>query len=489
MAKNKHETPSSNSIQHIVPVVAVLGHVDHGKTTLLDAIRKTSIAQREHGGITQKIGASGIEVVYDNHTRRITFIDTPGHEAFMHMRGRGALASDLALLIVSAVDGVMPQTKESIRLLHETKLPFIVVLTKADIPDRNPQMVKQQLAKEQVLVEGFGGEIPVIEVSAKTGENIKELLDLILLVWDVTCETVSKQHSQPFKGIIIESRLDTKIGPRATLIVKSGMLKITDEIIAQHIAGKVRAFITDLGAHVSEVGVGDAVEILGFEKVPAVGSIVQKKSEAQVQSPLEEKQKPSGQFPQQLPDGTLSVILCCDTQGSLEAVENALPPEINLIQRKTGEITEGDVLLARSTQAILIGFNAKVRPEIERLALTEKILLKNYHLIYELLQELQDVIEGKKLAAVEQVFGKAKILATFPFEKQMVLGISVLEGRVAKGDKLRIMHGEEIKGESHIVSLRRGKETTSKVEAGNEAGIIIAPALDFTIGDMVISHG
>ncbi len=469
------------------PVVAVLGHVDHGKTSLLDAIRKTNVASREHGGITQSIGASKIELVHDGRKRFITFIDTPGHEAFSKMRGRGAQAADIALLIVSAVDGIMPQTKESIAIIKASKVPFIVVLTKTDLPEKNVEKVKQQLAKEEVAIEGYGGDVPVIEVSSKTGTNVKELLDLILLVMEVSA--VSKVSATgELEGIIIESRLDQKSGPKATAVIKNGTINVRDEIYADGEKTKVKALITDKGQQVKSATVGDAVEILGFEKVPQVGSIVSTtlspasagafiSQDASNYSPnFVEKEHP------------VSIILAADTQGSLEALINALPAEINVVLAKTGDISTTDILLAKSTGALVIGFNKKITGEILNLARTEKVIAINYNLIYDLITELTDALEGKKLSFEEQIFGVATILASFPFDKTIVLGIKITDGRIAKGDKARIVRGEEIIGESIITSVRQGKDTLSKVEKGQEAGVILSPQIDFKVGDMLISH-
>lgn len=466
------------------PVVAVLGHVDHGKTSLLDAIRKTNIASREHGGITQKIGASTIEIIHDNQKRRITFIDTPGHEAFTKMRGRGAQVADICLLIVAVDDGVKPQTKESIQIIQNAKVPFIVVLTKADVPDKNPEKIKQQIVRENILLEGYGGDIPVIEVSSRTGENIKELLDLILLVMDVNPIT-GKASENPLKAVVIESKQDAKTGPKASVVVKDGSLNVKDEIVAGEAEAKVRALISDTGSQVQSVTVGEAVEVLGFKEVPAVGSIVLNKSEKD-----QHNVSPSNRSanPQLADENAISLILCADTQGSLEAVVNAMPQNVRLISQKTGEISEGDILFAKSTGAIILTFNIKLKADIVRFALNEKVLLKNYTIIYELLEELGEVVEGKRLSLLEQVYGVAQILASFPFEKSQVLGISILEGRIARGDKVRLVRNEETIGESNIVSLRQGKETTSKVEKGQEAGILISPFLDFKVGDLVVSH-
>ncbi len=504
----KKQKPNPPDKKFYPPVVAVVGHVDHGKTTLLDTIRKSNIAQREHGGITQRIGASKIEFINEGEKRAITFIDTPGHEAFSNMRGRGVAAADIGLLIVSSVDGVMPQTKESIKFLKEADVPFIVVLTKSDLPQKNPEKVKRELLKAGVLLEGYGGDVPVIEVSAKTDTNIKELLSLILLVLEMKNEGLGSSEEGEFKGVVIESKRDQRIGPVSTVVIKNGILSVRDEISADEILGRVKSLTDSLGKRVDKVTVGEAVEVLGFEKVPRVGSVVLKKSHVLNQ------RGPVNRFPPESAPSSLSssnevravgspstiatpaeenpllsIIICADTLGSLEAIVNALPNQINIVSQKTGDISPADLLLAKSVGAIVLGFNIKIKPEIIKLAKTEKILAKNYNLIYELIDEITDVLEGRKLSLVEEILGRAKIVAQFPFEKTKVMGVAIVEGRIAKGDKIRLVRKDEVIGQSTISSLRQGKNQISKVEKGNEAGIIISPFLDFTIGDMVISLG
>ena len=514
---NKNPRLSSKRTQpsaSVPPVVVVVGHVDHGKTTLLDTIRKSNIAQGEYGGITQRIGASKIEFINEGEKRAITFIDTPGHEAFSNMRGRGVMAADIGLLVVSSVDGVMPQTKESINFLKEADTPFIVVLTKSDLPQKNPEKVKRELLKAGVILEGYGGNVPVIKVSAKTNTNIKELLSLILLVFEMKNEGLDNLGKGEFKGVVIESKRDQRIGPVSTVVIKNGTLSVRDEISADEIHGRVKSLTDTLGKRVDRATIGEAVEVLGFEKVPRVGSVVLKKgfgaevahknfrvhsagmipsdqkaggantnsenfvsSSRQIGSPAEEE------------NPLLSIIICADTLGSLEAIVNALPSQINIVFQKTGDISPADLLLAKSVGAIVLGFNIKIKPEIMKLAKTEKVLAKNYSLIYELIDEISDVLEGRELSLVEEILGRAKIIAQFPFEKTKVIGVAILEGRMAKGDKIRLVRKDEVIGESTILSLRQGKNSISKVEKGNEAGIIISPFLDFTIGDMVISHG
>ncbi len=469
------------------PVVAVLGHVDHGKTSLLDAVRKSSIADREFGGITQSIGTSSIETVYDGKKRRITFIDTPGHEAFTKMRSRGAQAADIGLLIVSAVDGVQPQTRESIQMLQTAGIPFIAVLTKSDMPTKNPEKVKQQLVRENVLLEGYGGDIPVMEISSKTGQNIKELLDLILLVRDLHPVEQEPSSTGPFKAIVIESKLDSKAGAKATVIIKNGTINPRDELSCEGHAFRVRNIITDKGEQGISATVGQGVELFGTEQVLPVGSIVTGKAGA-VAAIVAEPVKSEGPFVyhKNQEDGRLSLILCADTQGSLEAILYSLPEGVDMLASKTGEITEADVLQAKASGGIVVGFNIKIRPDVQKLAMTEKVLIKNYKIIYEMLDEIGDVIEGKQLALLEVVLGQARVLAKFPFEKSFAYGITVLDGRIARGDKIRVMHGDTVVGETTVQSLRVGKNTTSKVEKGHEAGFVTAHKLDITIGDMVI---
>ena len=494
---NKKSSKNESDIKtsfNFPPVVTVLGHVDHGKTTLLDAIRKTDIAGREHGGITQKIGASRIEIVHEGKKRAITFIDTPGHEAFNQMRSRGVQAADIGLLVVSSVDGIKPQTKESIEMLKESKIPFIVVFTKVDLPEKNIEKAKQQIVSEDISLEEYGGDTPAIEVSAKTGHNVKELLDLILLVFELLSEKMNVSPKEALKGVVIESRQDAKKGALATVVIKNGTLNLRDEIVAEESSGKVKNLTDSSGSSLKSVTIGEAVEVLGFEKAPKVGSLVlNKNNKPLVSKPQEEvlkKESASSLDPFSAEESPiLSVIICADSLGSLEAIENALPEEINIASKKTGNITPADILLAKSLGGIVIGFNIKINPEILKLAKTEKVLTKNYNLIYELIDELNDVLEGKTLALQEEVLGVAQIVASFPFEKTKVMGIKVTDGRIAKGDKVRLVRNDENIGESTISSVKHGKEQVSKAEKNTEAGIIVSPLLDFTIGDMVISLG
>ena len=473
------------------PVVAVLGHVDHGKTTLLDAIRKSSIAEREKGGITQKIGASSVEILHEGKERWITFIDTPGHEAFTKMRSRGAQAADICLLIVSAVDGVKPQTKESIEVLKKAKLPYIVVLTKADLPTKNAEKVKQELLAEQIQLEGYGGDVPAIEVSAKSNLNIKELLDLILLMYDLHPSANSEKINShaPLEAVVIESKLDVRAGAKATVIVKNGTLKVREDVQIDGQIFKVRSLFDANGKPVQEATVGEATEVLGFTEVPSVGSLIKDKSSEAVveQGPQKALTREMNYQREEVHKG-ISVVLIADTKGSLEAIIHALPEGIKLVSQKTGEVNEADILMAKSTGGIVLSFNTKLKPDIITLAYTEKVLLRNYEIIYELLDEIKDALEGKLQSQMEQIFGSARVLAKFPFEKTFAFGISVLDGRIARSDRVRVIREEEVIGETTINSLRVGKNPTSKVEKGNEAGLVLSGGLDIQVGDVLLSH-
>jgi translation initiation factor IF-2 len=371
-------------------------------------------------------------------------------------------------------------------MLLAAKIPYIVVFTKADLPTKNVEKAKQQLAGEGIMLEGLGGDVPFLEVSAQTNLNVKELLDLILLVSDLHKEEKQVSGSAPLEAIVIESKLDQKSGPRATVVVKNGKIDVRDEVSAEKVIFKVRTMITDRGEQVKSATIGDAVELLGMQQVLPVGSVVRAK-DATTTTPQAVVKEPEVYKPHADVDA-LTVILAADTQGALEALTYALPEEANIISQKTGEITEADVLLAKSTGGIVLGFNSKVRPDVQKLAQTEKVLVRSYDIIYELIDEVKDVLEGKKLAQVEQVFGQAAVLAKFPFEKTTALGIRVLDGRVARGDKVRVLRDNEIMGEATLTSLRIGKEIASKAEKGKEAGIILTPYLDFQVGDVLLCH-
>lgn len=471
------------------PVVSVLGHVDHGKTTLLDTIRKSNIATREAGGITQAIGASKIEVTHEGKKRFITFIDTPGHEAFSNMRSHGVSASDIVLLVVAADDGVKPQTKESIEKILSSGLPYIVVITKTDSPGANIEKVKQELAKENVLLEGLGGNVPYIGVSAKTGDKIADLLDLIVIVYDLS--EIEKREESEFLGIVIEAKLDKRRGILASIVVKGGTLKAGDKVFTEHKeAGKVRALINPLGQQVKEATPGEAVEVLGFSEVLPAGSILNttatttpaKQTALTTHSAADLMKILTAKVNEKLP-----VVVKTQTSGEFEAVLQALPEDVEVVYEGRGEISVSDVLMARDFNAIIVGFNVDIEKQAKILADSQKTFYRTYNIIYNMLDELKDAVELIRERAKRKINGKAQILAVFEGNEGQILGVRVQEGRLALNDKIVITRGDNETPETKIVSLKQGKKDVKEVGKGNECGIMIDPQVDFTIGDMVIS--
>lgn len=466
------------------PIIAVLGHVDHGKTTLLDTIRKSNIASRESGGITQHIGAYQIET--SSH-KKITFIDTPGHEAFTKMRSRGALVADIAILVVAADDGVMPQTEESIRIIKEAGVPFIVALNKIDMPGADPTRVKQQLAKADVLVEGFGGDVVVMSVSAKSGQGVPELLDVLLLLSEM--KELKSTSSGVFSGVVIESKKDARKGVLATLIVKSGTLHVGDEIYAEQIKAKVRSMKGDTGAIVLEANESQPVEIMGWESAPQVGAEVTSSKLAKIAAQTVVQNQVSFTLPPLETIHTLKILLKVDAMGSQEAIVGSFGKAIEIVSMGIGEILESDILHAKSTGAIIIGFNVKASAAVATLAEREKVKIKTYVIIYELLDEIGEVANLlNKPEATEEVLGKAQILAEFKSNDVKVAGCRVLEGRIVRGDLVKIMRDKTEVGRTRIKSLKHNKDDIPKAEMNLECGVLLDKKLDFRIGDTIIAY-
>ncbi len=445
------------------PIIAILGHVDHGKTTLLDAIRKTEVAAHEHGGITQSIGAY--------QAGGITFLDTPGHEAFLSMRSRGALAADIAVLVVAADDSVMPQTVESIKIIQEVKIPYIVAINKTDLPEANINKVIQDLLRHHVLLEGYGGEVPFVKISAKTGAGLKDLLGLISLLAEVN--GIGTNLSGNLDAVIVESKLDKGQGPVATAIIRDGQLSVGDKIFAGVIEGKVRALINHSGQSLSSASAGMPVEIVGFTKIPPVGKKITT-TIGYVNCP---------DIKRNLGVSTLKIVLKADTLGSQEAVCAKLSDNICLLDAGVGEISEKDILLAKNSQAIVVGFNVKINHTAAKLAETEKVLVRTYKIIYELLEELDDAAAGVLEIKTEKILGTGKIIAQFPFEGLKICGVKVFDGRLARGDHVRIRSVE-----SKIKSLRISKNEVNKVEVGQECGVLLDPQIDFNLGDDIMAY-
>lgn len=482
------------------PIVAVLGHVDHGKTTLLDTIRKANVAAREHGGITQHIGAHQVAVGtgdQGHETGLITFIDTPGHEAFAKMRSRGATAADIAVLVVAADDSVKPQTIESINQIKAAGIPLIVALNKTDLPTAQPDKVRQDLARHGVQVEGFGGDVPMVPVSGKQGTGIKELLDMIVLVAQM--KGLEGKPDAPLEAIVIETRVDKGKGMVASVIIKQGTLKAGDPLFegATNIA-KVRAMNDEYGKGVSAAGPSKPVEVLGFTKLPSVGAILRgqpHEEERKQQSNKVTMQQISE--PTELPDWLkpvaeqakekLNIILKADTAGSIEAITASLSDQVNVVAQAVGDITEADILLAKSAKAFVVGFNVKAGSAIGRLAQQEKVVYRTYAIIYELLDELTEVVSGMaEVLTGERELGMGVIIAEFPFDGQRIAGTRVTAGRLAKGDTVRIMRGEEEFIRARIKSIRQGKKEVTKAEEGIECGVLFDKKVDFVLQDAII---
>ncbi|RJQ25487.1 GTP-binding protein [Candidatus Parcubacteria bacterium] len=495
LQKQEESRDSAESGSIYPPVVSVLGHVDAGKTTLLDAIRKTQTTAREAGGITQKIGASEVEVDHDKNKRKITFIDTPGHQAFANMRSQGVNAADIVLLIVSLVDGVQPQTKESIKTIKESETPYIVVFTKNDLPTANIEKAKQQLLNEEVLLEGLGGEIPYISVSAKNGEGIEALLDLILLVYDLS--GIKKDAQKDFLGIVIDSKLDKRRGVAVSIVIKQGRLVVGDKLYdSEKEVGKVRATVNPQSKNVKEALPGDAVEILGITKVLPLGTLLHKKPEQvliQSQQPQPSQRaiiKPQDflSFLRDEKKQELLIVLKTESYGEYEAIKNSLPEDVEIVFYGQGDISVSDIILAKDFKALAIGFNVKITDEARDLAKNEDVFHKTYNIIYELLDEIKDALAGLTEAVEEKIQGKANIVAVFEGTQEKIMGLKVTEGKMIVGAKVKIYREEKLVGESRIVTLKRAKESVKEVSKGNECGATISPFIDFQVDDVILSH-
>ncbi len=471
------------------PIVTILGHVDHGKTTLLDFIRKSSVASKEHGGITQHIGAYQVE----HDKKLITFIDTPGHAAFEKMRSRGAKVADVAILVVAADDGIMPQTDEAIKHIKAAKVPLIVAINKVDLPGINLKVqmdkIKKQLSDREIMPEEYGGDVPIVPLSAKTGEGVDKLLENILLVAELS--EIKGNPDSPAAGVIIEANLDKFKGPIATLLIKNGTLKKGDSVLIGGVKGKIRGMFDSSFKSVDLAGPSMPVEILGLEGVPQVGAVLGELAEVkqaeQVQSLMDKLR--------QADNKTLKVIIKADKQGSLEAIQGSLDKFnterkiIDYIHLGTGDIGEENIKLAASIGAIVIGFNVKIATNAQKLAENEHVLIRTYNIIYELLEDIEEVVNTLiEVGQLEEVLGKAEIIAEFPYGKnERIAGCRMSEGIIAKGQRIRVVREGEQVAEVKLKSLKKVKEEVNKVEKGNDCGMLFEPQIDFKIGDFVES--
>jgi translation initiation factor IF-2 len=489
------------------PVVTIMGHVDHGKTSLLDAIRESNVASREFGGITQHIGAYSVSV----NQRGITFIDTPGHEAFTRMRARGALVTDIVVLVVAADDGVMPQTLEAIDHAKAAKVPIIVAINKMDKPDANPDRIKQQLSQHGILIEEYGGETVCVEISARKKMNIDTLLEMILLVADLL--ELKASPGRLSTGTILEAKLDKSRGPVGTVLVQNGTLHIGDVFVAGAVMGRVRAMFNDLGHKMKESMPGEPVEVLGFQGVPQAGDSFQVfKDEFKARSIVAFRQSRARELATQagsrlsleqlfnkIQQGEireLPIIIKTDVQGSLEVLSDTLTKlgtsevKIRIIHSGTGAITLSDVLLASASNAIIIGYNVRPEPKARELAEKEKVDIRTHTIIYNITAEIRSALEGLLQPTIKEVFlGSLEVRDTFRIPKVgTIAGCYVASGKITRNASVRLVRDHVVTYEGKISSLKRFKDDASEVKEGFECGVGIENYNDIKVGDTIEAY-
>ncbi|HCR35513.1 hypothetical protein A2130_02810 [Candidatus Woesebacteria bacterium GWC2_33_12] len=459
------------------PIVTVLGHVDHGKTSLLDALRNSNVTSGEAGGITQSIGAS---IVNTKDGHRITFIDTPGHALFSGMRARGSKLADIALLIVDGSDGVKPQSKEAIAHINTAGTPFIVVITKTDLPAASVDETLSGLEKEGIYFEGRGGQTPYIGVSAKKKEKLTDLLDLISLLADVN--NIEADSDADLEAFVIETNKD-KGGNMVSLVVRNGKLKIGDEIFSEKAKGKVKGLFDYQNKPVKEILPGEPAKVLGFESLPEVGALVT----GQVSSiKYQVSSETMDSTPKRQIDKTkIPLYLKANSAGSLEALVASIPQEFAVLESSVGDVTESDVLNAKANNALIFVFESKIPGSVKKLAEMDKVKVERFDIIYELLQRLDEIVRS----GLRETLGKAEIVTSFPFNGKRVAGSKVLMGRIEKTSDLRLMRGDVELGKITATSIKKQKQEVSGVSQGEEFGIFFHPQLDFQIGDVIIAVG
>ncbi len=487
------------------PVVTIMGHVDHGKTTLLDAIRKSNLVGRESGGITQHIGA--YQITLDKKT--ITFIDTPGHEAFTQLRARGAKLTDIVILVIAADDGLMPQTKEAIQHARAAGVPMLVAINKIDKPNANIDKVKQQLSKEGLLTEDWGGETISVEISAIEKTNLDELLEMVGLLSDM--EEINGHPDVPAQGVILEARLDSSKGPVGTMIVQNGTVNRGDVFISGTTIGKVKALFDEKGKGISQAGLSTPVEIMGFTDVPEAGEFFQvlpdmeaaKKISAYRKSQKKEREEggPSDrmtldQLFKNIEDGEikeLHLIVKTDVHGSAEVLEDILPNlstdevKVNLVSCSTGKISESDINLAATTDAVIIGYNTKPSKKTADLAKKEGIEIRVYNVIYELIDDIKKALKGMLEPVEKEIFlGKAQVKRTFRISKiGLIAGCLVKEGKIVRNAKAKVIRNGNIVHEGKVSSLKHLKENVTEIKKDYECGIGIQNFDDIQPGDVI----
>jgi len=480
------------------PVVVVLGHVDHGKSSLLEAIRDFKITLKEAGGITQHIGAYEVE----EKGKKITFIDTPGHEAFSAMRARGAEVADIALLVVDAAQSVQPQTKEAVMAIKRAEIPMIVVLNKIDLPNANPEKIKGELAKIDVLVESFGGTIPSVEVSAKEKTGIEELLEVILLVAEM--QELKSEIDVPAEGLIIESFMAGSKGPVATAIVMKGILRNKDIIATDLALAKVKHLEDFKGTQIDEAYPSQPVIILGFEKVPAVGEKFKSYKTAEEAAANIRKEEPKREIGSTVLETdpnkkVLNIIVKGDVFGSLEAIEGMLknlPQDkvsLRILKSEVGDISESDAKLAEMSKSIIIGFRVKISPTVVQFMRNDsekKLRIKTFEIIYELIQDVRHSLEKTlEPETIRTDVGKLRTILVFWGEKnRQIVGGKITEGEFKKGLKLDIFRDDKKVGAGRIINLQRDKKDIDKLRKGDEAGILFEGNVKIEKGDILQAY-
>ncbi len=496
-AENMHIRP---------PVVTIMGHVDHGKTKLLDAIRTTRVAEGEAGGITQHIGAYQVEI----HGRKITFLDTPGHEAFTAMRARGATVTDIVILVVAADDGVMPQTAEAIAHVKAANVPMIVAINKIDAPGANPDRVRQQLAVEGVTTETWGGDVPDVEVSAKQKLNIDGLLDMVLLVADL--QELKANPDRPAIGTIVEAELDKGRGPIATVLVQNGTLRQDDTVLVGSVYGKIRAMFNDAGRRIRHAEPAMPVSIIGLSDVPHAGDILQVLDDGRVAREVATQRQRQRQMElmasqftkvmslddvyKQIQAGKikdLNLILKVDVQGSIGAIEHTLSQlnekqtevQLKIIHRGTGTITESDVNLAVASHGIIIGFNARPDAAARRAAEAKGVDIRFYNIIYQLTEDLNKAMVGMLDPEIREVtdgFAEVRNVFRLP-NREVIAGLIVTDGKVTRNGHVRVLRSGVVVHDGRIATLRRFKDDVREVQTGYECGINVEGFNDVQVGD------
>ncbi len=476
------------------PIVTVMGHIDHGKTSLLDKIRSTHIWNKEAGGITQHVAAYQVAVEQpEKPLSLITFIDTPGHAAFCDMRSRGAQITDIVVLVISAVEGIMPQTKECIEHIKKTNIPFVVALNKIDLDSANPDKVKGQLVEMGYTPEEYGGQIAVIPVSAKTGAGIPKLLEMIVLNAEVL--ELKSLPNVPLEAYIIESRLDKSRGPVATAIIKQGTLCVSDQVYAQQISCKVKALLDHNGKIIKSATPSTPVEILGFTQTPAVGAIITSQKEELIPKPEVIIPPPANpEIPQ--PEETsseevikLPLVIKADVQGTLEALVSSLPSEVQLVSSGIGAVSENDVFLAANTKAQIFAFNTTAPKFIKNMAENEKVRIFESKIIYEIIENIQDQVLHLLEPTIDETFtGEGTIKAEFKINKVRIAGLTCTKGEIKKGDQIHLQRDGKITKDTKVDSIQQGKDSVEKVKQGQECGITFKPYIDFKVNDVIIAY-